>query len=138
MTTADDATRAILERGKELLADRMAALEPLAETLAKRKAVEAQLAALNDEYRTRYQTAAKAGWSEEELTAMEAEPPAPAKRGPAKRSSAKRAANRAAPTVADRDKVPGQSAPSGPESPAGDGAATGAGAPAGASASPSV
>ncbi|MEU6332791.1 hypothetical protein ABZ851_36925 [Streptomyces sp. NPDC047049] len=129
MTTPDDATRAILERGKELLAERMAALEPLAEILATRKAVEAQLASLDEEYGKRYVAAERAGWSEEELTAMDALPPTRRPRGrPAKRSATKRAAAKTTATAGagDRDKVPGQSGPSGAESPTGTAAAAGA------------
>lgn len=122
MTTSDDATRAILQRGQELLAARMAALEPLAEILTARKAIEAQLASLDEEYGKRYVAAERAGWSEEELTAMDALPPTRRPRGrPAKKSAPKRAATKTTTPTGDgtdRDKVPGQSGPSGAKTPA--------------------
>ncbi|MGW3201947.1 hypothetical protein ACWDBD_47025 [Streptomyces sp. NPDC001118] len=142
MTTADDATRAILQRGQELLAARMAALEPLAEILATRKALEEQLASLDEEYGRRYVAAEKAGWSEEELTAMDALPPTRRPRGrPAKKSSAAKRVGKSAPAVgtdADRDRVPGQSAPAGADRPADANAPGGTATPAVASPSPTA
>ena len=124
MMTADDATRALLQHAQEIHAARMAALEPLAETLAKRKALQEQLDALDEEYGQRYVAAEKAGWSEDELTAMDAPSPTRRPRGrPAKKSTAaKRAASKTAATGSDidRDKVPGQATPPGTEKSASD------------------
>ena len=123
MTTADDATRAILQHAEEIHAARMAAIGPLAETLAKRKAMEKQLAALDEEYGQHYAVAERAGWSEDELTAMEALPPTRRPRGrPAKKSTvAKRSPNKTgtAGGNTDRDKVPSQGTPNGSENPVG-------------------
>jgi len=123
MMTADNATRAILEHAQEFHAARMAALEPLAETLAKRKALQQQLTALDEEYGQHYAAAEKAGWSEDELTAMDALPPTRRPRGrPAKKSTvAKRSPSKTgtADGSTDRDKVPGQGTPDSSEKPVG-------------------
>lgn len=122
MTTTNDATAAILQQAQEIHAARMAALEPLAETLAEVKVLQEQLAALEEKYRQHYAAAEKAGWSEDELTLMEAPAPTRRLRGrPAKRATpAKRTITAAAATGGgDRDKVPGQSTPPSTESPAG-------------------
>ncbi|UWS77549.1 hypothetical protein [Streptomyces noursei] len=121
-TPSDDATSAFLRRAEEINQRRMAAVEPLAELVAQRTELRRQLDALEETYGRQYVEAEKAGWTEEELTAMDAAPPVRRPRGrPAKKNSSRRAtkAEKAAP-------VPSQQPRNDAQAQQGNPAATGA------------
>ncbi|MFF4291012.1 hypothetical protein ACFY0R_37815 [Streptomyces sp. NPDC001633] len=89
-TPSEDPTTAFLRRAEEINQQRMKAVEPLAELVARRNHLRQQLDALEETYGRQYVEAEKAGWTEEELTAMEAEPPVRRPRGrPAKKTGRK-------------------------------------------------
>jgi DNA-binding protein H-NS len=119
-TPADDATRAMLERAQAIHAERMAALQPLAELAGERKQLQAALAALDEEYGHRYAAAEKAGWAEDELTALDAPPPVRRPRGrPAKRAVIRKTATKATANGSGehtRGTIPGQADGAGADS----------------------
>lgn len=93
MTTnnPEDPTTAIVQQAEELNQARMNAVRPLAAVLARRKQLQAELAATDEEYGKTYAEAERNGWTAEELKDIGAEEPVRRPRGrPAKRRSSKK------------------------------------------------
>ncbi|MER6845819.1 hypothetical protein [Streptomyces platensis] len=89
-TPSEDPTADFLRRAEEINQQRMDAVKPLAALVARRTELQRQLNELEETYGRQYADAERAGWTEDELTAMDAAPPVRRPRGrPAKKGSRK-------------------------------------------------